>query len=98
MNKALSPFISIIASLVITGILSMKIQIEGSQQQYGKLYGTKSMTLSPVLLIGILALSCLSTSIFKQQNQALAQQYVQTIKYRNLIIDLGNAIKTNAQL
>ena len=65
MNKALSPFVSIIASLVITGILSMKIQIQGSQQQYGKLYRTKrSMTLSPVLLIGILALSCLSTSIF----------------------------------
>jgi uncharacterized protein len=42
--------------------------------------------------------SCFSTSIFKQQNQALAQSYVQTIKYRNLVIDLGNGIKTNAQL
>ena len=40
------------------------------------------MTLSMGLfLIGILGLSCLSTSIFKQQNQALAQQYIQTIKY-----------------
>ena len=38
------------------------------------------------------------TSIFKQQNQALAQQYIQTIKYRNLVIDLGNGVKTNAQL
>ena len=28
----------------------------------------------------------------------MAQQYVQTIKYRNLVIDLGNGIKTNAQL
>jgi len=57
------------------------------------------MTLSlGLLLIGILALSCLSTSIFKQQNQALAQSYVQTIKYRNLVIDLGNGVKTNAQL
>jgi hypothetical protein len=37
----------------------------------------------------ILALSCFSTSIFKQQNQTLAQSYVQTIKYRNLVIDLG---------
>ena len=57
------------------------------------------MTLSlGLFLIGILALSCLSTSIFKQQNQALAQQYIQTIKYRNLVIDLGNGVKTNAQL
>ena len=57
------------------------------------------MTLSVVLfLIALLALSCLSTSIFRQQNQALAQQYIQTIKYRNLVIDLGNGVKTNAQL
>jgi hypothetical protein len=28
----------------------------------------------------------------------LAQQYIQTIKYRNLVIDLGNGVKTNAQL
>jgi len=57
------------------------------------------MTLSMGLfLIGILGLSCLSTSIFKQQDQALAQQYIQTIKYRNLIIDLGNGVRTNAQL
>jgi uncharacterized protein len=57
------------------------------------------MTLSlGLLLIGILALSCLSSSIFKQQNQALAQQYIQTIKYRNLVIDLGNGATTNAQL
>jgi uncharacterized protein len=51
-----------------------------------------------LFLIGILGLSCLSTSIFKQQNQALAQQYIQTIKHRNLVIDLGNGSKTNAQL
>jgi len=51
-----------------------------------------------LLLIGILALSCISTSIFKQQDQALAQSYVQTIKYRNVVIDLGNGVKTKAQL
>src|SRR4051812_6018354 len=52
-----------------------------------------------LLLMAILALSCLSTtSIFNQQNQALAQQNIQTIKYRNLVIDLGNGVKTNAQL
>jgi uncharacterized protein len=27
-----------------------------------------------------------------------AQSYLQTIKYRNLVIDLGNGLKTNAQL
>src|SRR5690348_15528353 len=57
------------------------------------------MTLSVGLfLICILALSCLSISIFKQQDQALAQQYIHTIKYRNLLIDLGNGLKTKAQL
>ena len=58
------------------------------------------MTLSLLLLlIGMLGLSCLSTSIFnEQQDQALAQQYIPTIKYRNLVIDLGNGVKTNAQL
>ncbi|MGB8036050.1 MAG: alpha/beta fold hydrolase [Nitrososphaeraceae archaeon] len=49
-------------------------------------------------MIAILALSCLSTSIFKQQDQALAQQYIPTIKFRNLVIDLGNGVKTDAQL
>ena len=51
-----------------------------------------------LLLIGILGVSCLSTtSIFnqQQQNQALAQQYIPTIKYRNLVTDLGNGVKTN---
>jgi pimeloyl-ACP methyl ester carboxylesterase len=57
------------------------------------------MTLSMGLfLIGILGLSCLFTSIFKQQDGALAQRYIQTIKYRNLVIDLGNGVKTSAQL
>ena len=43
------------------------------------------MTLSMGLfLICILGLSCLSTGIFKQQDQALAQQYIQTIKYTGL--------------
>ncbi len=59
------------------------------------------MTLSMGLfLIGVLALSCLSTTIIfnQQQNQALAQQYIQTIKYKNLVIDLGNGVTTNAQL
>jgi uncharacterized protein len=52
-----------------------------------------------LLLIATLALSCLSTSIFNERyNEAQAQQYIQTIKSRNLVIDLGNGVKTNAQL
>ena len=52
-----------------------------------------------LLLVCILALSCLSSTItFNQQEKALAQQYIPTIKYRNLVIDLGNGVKTNAQL
>ena len=52
-----------------------------------------------LLLISTLALSCLSTSIFNERNnEALAQEYIQTIKSRNLVIDLGNGVKTNAQL
>jgi len=52
-----------------------------------------------LLLIVILALSCLSSASFKERNnEALAQQYIQTIKYRNLVIDLGNGLKTNAEL
>ena len=51
-----------------------------------------------LLLISVLAFSCLATTISKGQQSALAQPYIQTIKYRNLVIDLGNGIKTNAQL
>ena len=51
-----------------------------------------------LVLIATLTLSCLSTSIFKQQDEAIAQQYIQTIKYRNLVIDLGSVVKTSAQL
>ena len=58
----------------------------------------KTEASSGLFLICILVLSYLSTSIFSQHNQTLAQQYIQTIKYRNLVIDLGNGVKTNAQL
>jgi uncharacterized protein len=50
-------------------------------------------------LIALLALSCLSFVVFEDRNnEVLAQSYVQTIKSRNLVIDLGNGVKTNAQL
>jgi uncharacterized protein len=51
-----------------------------------------------LFLIATLALSCLSTSLFRQQNLVMAQQNIQTIKYRNLVIDLGNGVKTKAQV
>ena len=77
------------------GSLTIKLQI---RLLVGQLHSTKSMTMSMgLLLIATLALSFLSTSIFKQQDSALAQQYIQTIKYRNLVIDLGNGVKTDAQ-
>jgi uncharacterized protein len=50
-----------------------------------------------LFLIAILGSSILSVSILRQ-NPIMAQQYIQTIKFRNLVIDLGNGVKTNAQL
>ena len=51
-----------------------------------------------LFLISLIALSFLSSSFFKQQDQLLAQQYIETIKYRDLGIDLDDGVKTNAQL
>jgi pimeloyl-ACP methyl ester carboxylesterase len=60
---------------------------------------TRSITLSlGLFLITMLVSSYLATSILNLQNQSLAQSYVQTIRDRNLVIDLGNGVKTNAQL
>jgi alpha-beta hydrolase superfamily lysophospholipase len=55
------------------------------------------MLYTKLFLIAILGLSILSVSILRQ-NPVMAQQYIQTIKFRNLVIDLGNGVKTNAQL
>jgi uncharacterized protein len=49
-------------------------------------------------LIFIISFSFLSFSIFKQQDQLLAQQYIETIKYRDLVINLDDGLKTSAQL
>src|SRR5947209_18841244 len=79
--------------------LTTKLKIQVSYYYYRKLYRAKTVMFSlGLLLIATLGLSCLSTGIFKQQYGALAQQYIQTIKHRNLVIDLGNGVKTNAQL
>ena len=57
------------------------------------------MTLSNgLLLIAILAFSSLAASIIKGQQSALAQSFIKITKDRNLVIDLGNGVKTNAQL
>jgi len=65
-----------------------------------KLVRIRSIILSlGLFLITMLVSSSLSTSFFNlQKNQVLAQQYIPTIKYRNLVIDLGKGVKTNAQL
>jgi hypothetical protein len=46
----------------------------------------------------MLVLSCLSTSVFNLQNHTLAQSDLQTTKHRDIVIDLGNGLKTNARL
>jgi uncharacterized protein len=58
---------------------------------------TTMMLYTKLFLIAILGLSILSVSILIQ-NPVMAQQYIQIIKFRNLVIDLGNGVKTNAQL
>ena len=49
-------------------------------------------------MIFIFTASFLCTTVFEQQDLALAQQYIQTIKHRNLVIDLDDGVKTRAQL
>ena len=46
----------------------------------------------------ILCLCSISYLVYGTSLTTYAQQYIPTIKYRNLDIDLGNAVKTNAQL
>ena len=53
------------------------------------LYRTRNTT-QPLglLFIFILTVSFWCTTVFKQQDQLLAQLYIHTIKHRNLVIDL----------
>src|SRR5918992_1505092 len=55
-----------------------------------------------VIFTAILAVSSLllTPSLFSPHHQSIvvAQPYVETVKHRNLVIDLGNGLKTNAQL
>ena len=53
-----------------------------------------------ILLILSIILSLYSISLLLSGNNftILAQQDLETIKYRNMVIDLGNGVKTNAQV
>ena len=67
-------------------------------KKHGILY--VSMAISAVSLFA-LSFSFLSESTLHHHTtvtEAYAQPYVETVKYRNLTIDLGNGLKTNAQL
>ena len=46
----------------------------------------------------ILSLYSISFLLFGNNFTILTQQDLETIKYRNMVIDLGNGVKTNAQL
>jgi uncharacterized protein len=54
-----------------------------------------------ILILSFSLLICLSTSFnltLSKFPEALAQSDIQTVKYRNLTIDLGNGVSTNAQI
>jgi uncharacterized protein len=52
-----------------------------------------------VLVVAMFSLSTLcNSSTFNYSTSALAQPFIQTVKHRDLVIDLGNGTQTNAQL
>src|SRR5919112_1716728 len=52
-----------------------------------------------LMVVAIFSSSILSNSTYNNYpTGALAQSFIQTVKHRDLVIDLGNGIKTNAQL
>jgi uncharacterized protein len=56
------------------------------------------LSLGLLIVAAMFSLSILSNSNFNYLTSALAQPFIQTVKYRDLVIDLGNGIQTNAQL
>jgi uncharacterized protein len=50
------------------------------------------------MIATILSLCSISYLVYGTSLTVYAQSNLQTIKYRNLVIDLGNGVKTNAQL
>ena len=53
-----------------------------------------------LMIVAIFSSSILSnsTTFNNYSTSALAQPFIETVKHRDLVIDLGNGIKTNAQL
>ncbi len=52
-----------------------------------------------VLVVAMFSLSTLCNSTFNNYStSAIAQPFIQTVKHRDLVIDLGNGTQTNAQL
>jgi uncharacterized protein len=56
------------------------------------------LSLGLLLILAMFPISILSNSTFNYSTSALAQPFIQTVKHRDLVIDLGNGIQTNAQL
>ena len=57
-----------------------------------------AFSLGLLAVIVIFSLSMLNNSTLNYSINALAQPFIQTVKHRDLAIDLGNGIQTNAQL
>jgi hypothetical protein len=51
-----------------------------------------------MVVVAMLSLSILSNSTYKYSTSAQAQPFIQTVKQRDLVIDLGNGIQTKTQL
>jgi hypothetical protein len=67
----------------------------------GQLNSKASILSSGLLMIvAIFSSSILSnsTTFNNYSTSVLAQPFIETVKHRDLVIDLGNGIKTNAQL
>ncbi len=56
------------------------------------------LTLGLLIVVAMFSSSVLSNPTYNYLTSALAQPFIQTVKYRDLVIDLGNGIQTNAQL
>ena len=60
---------------------------------------SSAFSLGLLMVVAIFSLSILSNSTYNNYpTSALAQPFIQTVKSRDLVIDLGNGITTNAQL
>ena len=55
-------------------------------------------SLGSLIVVAMFSSSILSNPTYNYLISALAQPFIQTVKYRDLVIDLGNGVQTNAQL